>query len=763
MLATTDQIDEILGDLPDSFFDASSSPDRHVTLKLGADKNNDDDDAADADDIAVSGDEAPKKKKKEPTPPPTSPAAAAPAPAPPKKPSPHAAKDPKQLIADMLTQASKFYSNDGPVVLDAFQQKAVDAAMAGHNILITGQAGSGKSVVLRELNRRSCEAGEVCNNVAHNGIAAANINGLTINSFAGLGTQFHAPYNVKKIHADAKTRIKVTKKLIIDEISTVSNHMLDGLDVLFREVTGNLDQPFGGIQIIACGDFAQLKPIDDSEERERTQATLRLQGQAVVNKNEETYAKMSPYLRDCLTDPKAPIDFCWLAKSWKYFKDNIFLLKTPYRQGACPVYRKILAETRIGRLSEESHQLLSAKARQGSRMEVPDDYTMLMSHRKDVHSFNLKRLLRLPAETGRAFKAADHYENDFYKKLLQNIPLQESFEARVGSRVLLKKNIKPADKEGRELVNGSVGTIVGWTCHTSTDSSKVARPIHGLVFSNPGCARSSADIKPYSELAMPNGARPVTLSFASKSTVSMERQKSRVDAGYTSGKEELECSLYASNGFLPLPVVYFDNGDYVVCTPTKWAIEINKREEIAEDEQELAASGRQPHKGANGGVVSVEDMRKLARITETATPGPRAAGQRKQKRYRTVPHEVAFRIQIPLQLANAISVHASQGLTVEKLAVNLGRTIFDKGQAYVALSRGTVFDKLIVTEYTKDAVTTDPRVTKFYNILDARATQSEAAPVEVDARQDSELSKEELFKRVMDRRRKTALAKALEM
>lgn len=664
----------------------------------------------------------------------------------------------------MLNQASKFYQNSGPVVLDAFQRKALDAAMAGNNIFITGQAGSGKSVLLRELNRLSCEAGIVCNNVAHNGIAAANINGLTIHAFAGLGSQFQAPYDVKKISAEAKTRIRVTKKLIIDEFSTVSNHMLDGLDVLFREVTQNFGLPFGGIQIIGCGDFAQLKPIDDSAEREQTQATLRRQGQAVVNKNEETYAKMAPHLRECLTDPKAPIDFCWLAKSWKYFKDNIFLLKTPYRQGACPVYRKILAEVRIGRLSEETHQLLSSKARNGSRMEVPDNYTMLMSHRKEVHAFNLKRLLRLPAATGRSFKAADHYENDFYQKLLKNIPLQESFEARVGSRVLLKRNIKPADEEGRELVNGSAGTIVGWTCHTSLDVSKVSRPVHGLVFSNPGCVRSSADIRPYRDLVMPVGAQPVTLSFTSASVVSLERQKQRVEAGYTLAKEDVECTLYAKNGFLPLPVVYFDNGEHIVCTPTKWSIEINKRVELSEEEQ-LAKSDANKHTSANGGVVSVQDMRKLARITEAAAPAPRGADPRgRQKRYRTVPHEVAFRIQVPLQLANAISVHASQGLTVEKLAVDLGPTIFENGQAYVALSRGTTFDKLIIVSYMREKVMTDPRVTKFYNALDARAAQNERTSVEeVDTRDDSELTNEELFKRAMDRRRKAALAKALEI
>jgi len=662
------------------------------------------------------------------------------------------APDPKKLIADMLTQASRFYANTGPVVLDEFQRKALNAAMAGKNILVTGQAGSGKSVLMREINKLSCEQGVVCNNVAHNGIAAANINGLTINAFAGLGMQFHAPYNAKKINAEAKARIKVTQRLIIDEISTTSNHMFDGLDVLFREITGNLDVPFGGIQIIACGDFAQLKPVDDSSKRDEMKADMKRHGQTIVDKNEEIYAKMSSALQECLTKPSDPIDFCWLSKAWKYFKDNIYLLKTPYRQGACPVYRKILSEARIGELSNESHRLLEAKAARGKYMQIPDDYTMLLSYRKDVADYNQKRLARLPPAKGRTFKAVDHADNDYYRKLLANIPLLDTLELRQGCRVLLKRNTT------RELVNGSCGTVVGWTCHPSADSTRVSRPTHGLVFANPSCVRSSSDIVPFTKLELPQGAEPVALSFTSTTVIPLERQKYYAEMGYAN-KDELEANLFASNGLLPLPVICFDNGEYVVATPTKWAIEINRREEIADDETEQPT-----HTGANGGTVSIDEMRKLARIT-AAQGGARSAGARKEKKYRTVPHEVAFRIQIPLQLSYAISVHASQGITVEKLAVDLGRTIFDKGQAYVALSRGTMFDKLIVTDYIRSKIMADPRVIKFYCALEARAAAENAKPseIEADTRQDSELSEAELFKRLMDRRRKTSLAKALEI
>ncbi|KAF7562686.1 hypothetical protein G7046_g1446 [Stylonectria norvegica] len=76
----------------------------------------------------------------------------------------------------------------------------------------------------------------------------------------------------------------------------------------------------------------------------------------------------------------------------------------------------------------------------------------------------------------------------------------------------------------------------------------------------------------------------------------------------------------------------------------------------------------------------------------------------------------AKRTQLPLILAWALSIHKAQGQTLERVKVNLGR-VFEKGQAYVALSRATCQDGLEVLGFDKNKVMAHPRVISFYNKL----------------------------------------------
>jgi ATP-dependent DNA helicase PIF1 len=76
----------------------------------------------------------------------------------------------------------------------------------------------------------------------------------------------------------------------------------------------------------------------------------------------------------------------------------------------------------------------------------------------------------------------------------------------------------------------------------------------------------------------------------------------------------------------------------------------------------------------------------------------------------------AKRSQIPLILAWALSIHKAQGQTLERVKVDLGR-VFEKGQAYVALSRATTQQGLQVTRFDARKVMVHPKVVSFYDNL----------------------------------------------
>jgi len=76
----------------------------------------------------------------------------------------------------------------------------------------------------------------------------------------------------------------------------------------------------------------------------------------------------------------------------------------------------------------------------------------------------------------------------------------------------------------------------------------------------------------------------------------------------------------------------------------------------------------------------------------------------------------AQRSQLPLILAWALSIHKAQGQTLERVKIDL-KKIFEKGQAYVALSRATSQAGLEVHNFDKSKVMAHPRVAQFYNSL----------------------------------------------
>jgi ATP-dependent DNA helicase PIF1 len=84
----------------------------------------------------------------------------------------------------------------------------------------------------------------------------------------------------------------------------------------------------------------------------------------------------------------------------------------------------------------------------------------------------------------------------------------------------------------------------------------------------------------------------------------------------------------------------------------------------------------------------------------------------------------ASRTQVPLILAWALSIHKAQGQTLERVRVNLSR-VFEKGQAYVALSRATSMAGLQVIGFDPAKVMAHEAVRRFYASL-SRAEETKA-------------------------------------
>jgi ATP-dependent DNA helicase PIF1 len=73
--------------------------------------------------------------------------------------------------------------------------------------------------------------------------------------------------------------------------------------------------------------------------------------------------------------------------------------------------------------------------------------------------------------------------------------------------------------------------------------------------------------------------------------------------------------------------------------------------------------------------------------------------------------------QIPLVLAYAITIHKMQGSTLDSAYIDIGRSVFEYGQAYVALSRVKSLESLYLHDYYRGAIRAHPKVTSYYDSL----------------------------------------------
>jgi ATP-dependent DNA helicase PIF1 len=73
--------------------------------------------------------------------------------------------------------------------------------------------------------------------------------------------------------------------------------------------------------------------------------------------------------------------------------------------------------------------------------------------------------------------------------------------------------------------------------------------------------------------------------------------------------------------------------------------------------------------------------------------------------------------QYPLCMAWALTIHKIQGATMAMAEMDLGNSVFEYGQTYVALSRIKSLDGLYLSAFKADKIKANPKVTKFYQAI----------------------------------------------
>jgi len=147
------------------------------------------------------------------------------------------------------------------------------------NMYLGGMAGTGKSQVIKSLMDFFAKAKETHRFVilAPTGTAAAQQNGSTYHYFLGINPNASSR-NEAALIAQLKTRLEGIDYIFIDEVSMLSCHELYKISAKLAKALNVNDKPFGGINMIFAGDFAQLPPVGGaplySELRAHTESAI---------------------------------------------------------------------------------------------------------------------------------------------------------------------------------------------------------------------------------------------------------------------------------------------------------------------------------------------------------------------------------------------------------------------------------------------------------------------------------------------------------
>lgn len=347
------------------------------------------------------------------------------------------------------------------------QADALDILKTGANVFLTGAPGAGKSYVLRAyvswLEFHDVHAAIT----AYTGIAASHINGRTLHSWAGLSfAQLTPDQERDRIRANEylAARVRKAKVLIIDEISMVKPEDFMRVDFICKTARGSLE-PFGGLQLICCGDFFQIPPVDNSRgetdealakmraEWARGNSALDIMNSVLSNPRPVTRAPawQPPEKREAVND-EAAVEGKFVIDSpiWAAAKMRVCYLHEQHRQGDAALLG-ILDEIRKGEVSTASRALLQSRI--GAKVSAPVGLARLYTHNENVDEINATELAKLktPPVVYDIFSSGGA---NLVEKLKKDHRV-DKLVLKVGARVMFTRN-----NPGEGFANGTLGEIV---------------------------------------------------------------------------------------------------------------------------------------------------------------------------------------------------------------------------------------------------------------------------------------------------------------
>ncbi|PAA52845.1 hypothetical protein BOX15_Mlig021419g1, partial [Macrostomum lignano] len=327
---------------------------------------------------------------------------------------------PPSLKGPRLDLLSSPLSAPGQHALTEEQAAVLDAVRSGVSVFYTGSAGTGKSVLLQRIVGMLPPDRTVVS--ASTGVAACQIGGQTLHSFAGVGD---GSGGIERCVSRAASRPAVAeawrrcRHLVIDEISMVDAEFFDCLDVVARTLRRSRE-PFGGIQLVLCGDFLQLPPVKPSDAKGRR--------------------------------------FAFESSAWQRAVKATLQLRQVHRQ-ADRKFVDLLTHIRYGRCEPRHSEMLRSTRRNLDESSANSDKdivaTQLCTHKRQVEAINQHQLRLLPTESVN-FVAKDSMPAGL-NSLLPSVP--EKIELKIGAQVMLTRNLDLA----RGLVNGARGVVTGFS------------------------------------------------------------------------------------------------------------------------------------------------------------------------------------------------------------------------------------------------------------------------------------------------------------